>query len=228
MKIPLWKNYSHVEHFSSLMIENFPHYTKFSSLYHHRHWISMWIECEKEVKIQSNSISFGKAFSTKTPGVFSLINVVHIIIMCIAPFLYIFSLTCSCTYSPDFMFYDCALTCYTTTMMMMYSHCIHRGMAHSIYTLFLGRVKGFFFWFCSKIVSLSNYIGSNLVLLSSTSCVCYSFLDGILACLHFIPLHSFIADRSSQCFNMHKNSHGKIIEWKCFYEKIDVRNKEKK
>lgn len=114
----------------------------------------------------------------------------YILLSCVLlPFLYIFSLTYSCTHSPDFMFYDCALTCYTTTMMtMMYSHCIHRGMAHSIYTYFLGRVKGFFFWFsASKIVSLSNYIGSNLVLLSSANTLLNSFLDGILACLHFIP-----------------------------------------
>lgn len=108
------------------------------------------------------------------------------------------------------------------------THIVYIEAWHIAYThYFWVRVKGFFFWFCSKIVSLSNYIGSNLVLLSFTSCVCYSFLDGILACLHFIPLHSFIADRSTQCFNMHKNSHGKIIEWKCFNKKIDVRNRKK-
>lgn len=82
----------------------------------------------KPKAIEQAAVSASVKASTKTPGVFSLINVVHTIIMCIAPFLCIFSLTYSCTHSPDFMFYDCALTCYTTTMMtMMYSHCIHRG-----------------------------------------------------------------------------------------------------
>lgn len=61
--------------------------------------------------------------------------------------------------------------------------------------IFLGRVKGFFFWFCSKIVSLSNYIGSNLVLLPySLPLLSGAFYSRVLA-FHSVT-HSH-ADRSS-------------------------------
>lgn len=80
-----------------------------SHRHHHRHWYSQkthipvlvdderterqnrtaWVQQQK--KERGKIFCFGKAaFSTKTPGMFSLINVVHIIIMCICSlFMYI-------------------------------------------------------------------------------------------------------------------------------------------
>lgn len=160
-----------------------------------------------------------KHFPQKPPACFSLINVVHIIIMCIAPF-FMYSLIYSCTHSPDFMFYDCALTCYTTTMMtMMYSHCIHRG----IYIYFLGTCKRVFFWFCQQ-----NSFTLKLYRLESSS----SFLHTLKLFQQKISRRdSRVLAFHSATYTLHGSivamliSHGKIIEWKCFNKKIDVKEK---
>jgi hypothetical protein len=152
----------------------------------------------------------------------------YILLSCVL-LLCIFSLTYSCTHSPDFMFYDCALTCYPTTMMtMMYSHCIHIE-AHSIYTIyFLGRVKGFFFWFQQNSFTLKLYrLESSSSSLRTPRALWYSFLVGILACLHFIPPHS---DRSSQCWNITctRIRMGKLSSESALIRKLMWKNKKNK